>query len=62
MVGSVRGKRFLRVSRLVLVAIVYSQARSDPGPFSVKGSKCRQARSMVSCTASSASCNEPRRR
>lgn len=61
-VGSVRGECFLSRSRLTLVAIVYSQFRSDPGPFSVKVSKCLQARSIVSCTASSASCNDPRRR
>ncbi len=58
--GSVRGWRVLRMSRQALVAMVYSQVRRVARPPNV--SWCRQARSMVSCTRSSASSKEPRRR
>ncbi len=56
--GSGRRRRLSRALRQALVAIRYSQVRSD-ARCSSKSAWARQARSMVSCTRSSASCREP---
>ena len=48
---------FVRKSRQALVAMPYSQARSDDRPSNV--ARLRQARSNVSCTMSSASSKDP---
>ena len=56
-IGRARRCRPRSMSRQTLVAIRYSQERSDERPS--KRSTARQARTIVSCTASSASKPEP---
>ncbi len=55
--GRARRERSDSASRQTFVAMRYSQVRSDARPS--KRSRPRQARTMVSCTASSASTTEP---
>ena len=57
--GAVAGRRLPARSafRQRLVATRYSQVRTDDRPS--KPARPRQAASMVSCSASSASCAEP---
>jgi len=58
--GSERALRWSIISSETLVAILYSQARSEACTWSE--SSRRQARNMASCRASSASSSEPKKR